>query len=111
MNRSFVDTALDSKLDSLDGMEFSHRNLQYSTIIDVMIVWTKKAECSASGLSSACSVTSDTTFEIEGRIHLAIAETNEAFRLSGIDAELRLVHYYRDPSYVETTFARALYEL
>jgi hypothetical protein len=69
--------------------------------IDIMVVWTKLAECSNAGLPSGCTVTESTENMIRGIIDLAIAETNTAFALSGIFTSLRLVHAYRDPNYVE----------
>jgi hypothetical protein len=71
--------------------------------IDVMVVWTKQAECKVSKLTSACTLTATTENNIRGLIDLAVAETNTAFQLSGILSSLRLVHAYRDPVYVEPT--------
>ena len=73
--------------------------------IDIMVVWTKEAECLNSGLIKTCTLTSTTETNMRGRIDLAIAETNTAFVYSGIFTELRLVHAYRDPTYVEPTTA------
>jgi hypothetical protein len=70
--------------------------------IDVLVIWTKAAECSNAGLASSCSVSSATESIMRGLIDLAIAETNTAYELSGIFTSLRLVHAYRDPDYVET---------
>jgi hypothetical protein len=70
--------------------------------IDVMVVWTKLAECGNAGLLSGCIVTASTESMMRGRIDLAVAETNTAYALSGIFASLRLVHAYRDPDYVES---------
>jgi hypothetical protein len=69
--------------------------------IDVMVVWTKLAECRRAGLAPGCIVTSSTENLMRGLIDLAIAETNTAFALSGIFSSLRLVHAYREPDYVE----------
>ena len=47
-------------------------------------------------------------------IALAIAETNQAYADSGINTELRLVHEYRDETYVESSasaFSRALNDI
>lgn len=70
--------------------------------IDVMVVWTKAAECGNAGLISGCTVTAATENMMRGLIDLAIAETNTAYELSGILTVLRLVHAYRDDDYVET---------
>jgi hypothetical protein len=71
--------------------------------IDVMIIWTKAAECTKAGLPSGCVVSSTTESIMRGLIDLAIAETNTAFTLSGIFTTLRLVHAYRDPTYNEVS--------
>jgi hypothetical protein len=70
--------------------------------LDIMVVWTKKSECAASSLSD-CILTLQTEANMRGLIELAIEETNTAFTLSGVNAQLRLVHAYRDPIYVEVT--------
>ena len=69
--------------------------------IDIMVVWTKLAECRKAGLLPGCIVTTSTENIMRGLIDLAIAETNTAYALSGIFTSIRLVHAYRDPDYVE----------
>ena len=69
--------------------------------IDIMVVWTKAAECGNAGLVSSCTVTAATENLMRGLIDLAIAETNTAYELSGILTVLRLVHAYRENDYVE----------
>merc|ERR1711862_669820 len=59
---------------------------------DVMVVWTKRAECKNSGLSPGCTLTTQTRANMFAKINLAVDETNTAFSLSGINTELRLVH-------------------
>ena len=71
--------------------------------VDVLVVWTKKAECNNAGLPSGCTLTDATENKMRGLIDLAVAETNTAFELSGMFSTLRLVHAYRDPVYVEST--------
>lgn len=70
--------------------------------IDVMVVWTKKAECRKSGFAAGCTNTATTENNMRGLIDLAVAETNTAYTLSGVTTQLRLVHAYREPNYVET---------
>ena len=70
--------------------------------VDVLVVWTKKAECNNAGLPSDCSLTDVTEFKMRGLIDLAVAETNTAFELSGIFSSLRLVHAFRNSDYVES---------
>lgn len=71
--------------------------------IDILVVWTMDAECRYSGLAVGCTVTPQTETKMRGLIDLAVAETNTAFELSGILTSLRLVHAYRDPTYIETS--------
>jgi hypothetical protein len=71
--------------------------------IDVMVVWTKEAECKTSKLQPGCTLTATTESNMRGLIDLAVAETNTAFELSGMLSSLRLVYAYRHPTYVEPT--------
>ena len=71
--------------------------------IDIMVVWTKDAECMNSNLAVGCIRTNTTESNMRGLIDLAIAETNAAFVFSGINTELRLVHAYSDTAYIEPT--------
>jgi hypothetical protein len=80
------------------------RSLEYDDSgknIDIMVVWTRGAECRNSGKSQNCNPTSYTERNMMALVNLAIDETNEAFELSGVQTELRLVHAYRHPNYVE----------
>jgi hypothetical protein len=69
--------------------------------VDVMVVWTKVAECVASNMTANCTHTAQTGTNIRGLIDLAVLETNVAFSLSNIATRLRLVHAYRDDTYEE----------
>lgn len=82
-----------------------HRGLvdDSGSTIDVMVVWTKKAECRKSNLAVGCTNTATTENNMRGLIALAVAETNTAYSLSGVTTQLRLVHAYREPNYVEAT--------
>ena len=82
-----------------------------SPTIDVMVLWTKKAECQNSMLHESCSPTAMTKANMENVIALAISETNTAFSASGVNAQLRLVHSYREESFVESSSSQALYAL
>ena len=90
---------------TLRGSNHHHENRQLfdnsGSNIDVLVVWTKLAECLKAGLLPGCIVTSSTESLMRGLIDLAIAETNTAYALSGIFTSLRLVHAYRDPDYIE----------
>jgi hypothetical protein len=102
-NPSLVDDVEFDEIQSLRGNR--RRNLydDSGATIDVMVVWTKQAECKVSKLTPNCTLTAITENNIRGLIDLAVAETNTAFQLSGILSSLRLVHAYRDPVYVEPT--------
>jgi hypothetical protein len=71
--------------------------------LDVMVVWTKKAECKNIGLSDSCQLSAVSTNAMIDRIELAVAETNTAFIASGVNTMLNLVHSYREESYVEAS--------
>jgi hypothetical protein len=73
--------------------------------LDIMVVWTQKAECAYSDEPDNCAVTDTTTNNMNGLIGLAVAETNVAYIQSGIETQLRLVHSYRHPTYVEGSIA------
>ena len=98
---------------SVDG-----RKLQTTTNseVDIMVVWTKKAECRYSNKAAGCTPNDTTQDAFMALVNLAIEETNQAFINSGVHLQLRLVHAYRDTTgYVEidpaggdTAYDRAL---
>jgi hypothetical protein len=80
----------------------TERRLTSHPIIRVLVVWTQAAECAQSSLSSGCTVTAVTSANMEALAELAVQETNTAYSLSGVNAELQLAFAYRDPgNYVE----------
>jgi hypothetical protein len=81
------------------------------TILDVMVVWTRNAECKNSGKSKGCQTTEATKTAMLGLIDLAVAETNVAFKESIVHATIRLVHAYQDPTYTEGSMSRALKDI
>jgi hypothetical protein len=86
----------------------SHRSLA-KTQIGVVVAWTRNAECRVAGKSLPCTRTSSTTSAMRGKINLAVEETNTAYELSGINAELKLVHaYYTSFDEGSTDFSGAL---
>lgn len=89
----------------LRGSSPAHRGLvgDDGSVIDVMVVWTKRAECMTSDLDGDCSLTATTKNNMRGLIDLAVTETNMAYDLSGVATQLRLVHAYRDETYVEAS--------
>jgi hypothetical protein len=87
---------------SVRGQRDSRRLFDDSgSTIDIMVVWSKAAECGTSSLLSPCTFTAQTELAILGKINLALAYTNTAFAESQISTQLRLVHAYQHPSYVE----------
>ncbi len=76
--------------------------------LDVMVVWTSKAECRNYGLDEGCTLTAETAAAMEARINLAIDETNTAFDLSGVQTQLFLAHAYRHESFNESSMSEDL---
>lgn len=68
------------------------------TDIDILVVWTRDAECDFAGLAVGCAVTARTQAMIQSEIAFFIAEMNDAYSNSLIDLEVKLVHSYRDES-------------
>jgi hypothetical protein len=88
------------------GANARHRKLPYDDSganIDIMVLWTKEAECKNSRLPTGCNLTTTTESNMRGLIDLAVAETNTAYSLSGMLSSLRLVHAYRENNFEETT--------
>jgi len=80
--------------------------------IDVMVPWTYRAECAHSNLDANCATTEQTAQKMMDLAELAVQETNTAYTSSGINAQLLLVHAYReDKSYVETSNSNTLNHL
>ena len=73
--------------------------------LDIMVLWTMKSECRRSGLAEGCILTETTRNNMEGLVNLAVLNTNVAFTNAGITTQLRLVHQYRHPSYIESSFS------
>jgi hypothetical protein len=71
--------------------------------VDIMVVWTKAAECGTAGKASPCTLNAATEQTMRGLIDLSVAYTNVAFNMSGALTQLRLVHAYRDEDYIEST--------
>merc|ERR1719221_2167400 len=88
------------------------RHLQASdTEIDVMVVWTAKAECKRANQPEGCTRNASTESGMRGLIDLAVEETNVAYANSGIGARLRLVHAAILPGYVEPGFGDSLSQI
>jgi len=72
------------------------------TVVDIMVVWTKSAECIKSYLSANCTVSTQTRQNMKLSILFFLQETNMAFANSGINLRLNLIHEQR-VLYEETT--------
>jgi len=77
-------------------------------VLDVMVVWTKDAECKNAGFVPGCTLTASTDSSMRALIDLAVEETNTAYEISGANTELLLVHAYRHPTYTASSFNGAL---
>ena len=86
------------------------RGLQEKIIVDVLIVYTRNAECKAAGLANGCTLTDTTKAKADAKCALAIEKNNVAYSNSGINAEFRLVHTSR-VSYTEQGFSNGLNHL
>jgi hypothetical protein len=95
------------------GDDLLHRDLQSKVVIDTLVIYTANAECRTAGLARECTRTTTTRTSILDLINLAVSETNTAFSLSGVNAELNLVHAAFD-TYVEASsdaLDTALYDM
>jgi hypothetical protein len=111
-NPSFNDTdAENSPLKKARGNARRQLYDDSGSNVDILVVWTKEAECRNAGLPVGCTVTEQTANKMRGLIQLAVSETNTAYQLSGILSALRLVHSYRDPDYIEKSFSASLNDL
>ena len=94
--------------------EEPERRLSTTTItnLDIMVVWTKMAECELSSdkdENDDCRKVSEKTHkQMLAKVYLAVDETNQAFIDSDIPANLRLVHTYRHPKYKESDENRSI---
>mmetsp|Transcript_4764 Transcript_4764/g.6891 ORF Transcript_4764/g.6891 Transcript_4764/m.6891 type:complete len:1246 (-) Transcript_4764:33-3770(-) len=92
-------------IDQVDGITQPQQNLRRLVDsperLDVMVLYTKNAMCSAAGFSRGgrCEAKSINKATIEGLINLAVAETNTAYELSGINTRLNLVHIHYEANY------------
>ena len=101
-----------SNLTNLVDHDASTRKLDDSgAYLDIMVVWTKLAECAASGLGESCTLTANTEATMRTKLALAVSETNEAYSSTGVNTELVMVHAYRHPDYVESSFEVSLDDL
>jgi len=93
-----------------DVVSLGNSTMAQDPEMDVMVMWTRDAECKNAGLSTGCTVTSDTYDSMLATVELAMVETNQAYTNSQINARVRLVHYYRS-DYQETSFGGSLNDL
>jgi len=93
----------------VDSLENNGTTAQ-SAEIDVMVLWTRDAECKNAGLQAGCTVTPDTYSAMMATVELAVVETNQGYSNSQVDARIRLVHSYRS-DYQERGFSGSLTDL
>ena len=86
---------------NFDEEEIRQRALNGNHIIDIMVIWTIAAECQFDGQKARCQPSQRTWDKMFADVQLAIAETNTAFTKSQINAQLRLVHAYRNEKFLE----------
>lgn len=111
-----VDVAAAAEMDGEDaeeglaGDDAAHASAAES-VMGVMVVWTKHAECRNAGRARGCRLTASTRSRMAARINLAVEETNKGYKSSQVQAQLRLVHSRREDRYSEATsdaFGKAL---
>ena len=81
--------------------EYVHQDLAGNVIIDALVLYTADAECANAGQALGCVRNPTTEASIRSKINLAVAETNTAYSLSGVNVVLNLVHATYD-DYIET---------
>ena len=98
---------------TLEFGDQNHRHLLDDTggNLDVMIVWTRAAECEEAGLRAGCTVSSRTHENMKQMTRLAINAANTAFQSSGVQTSLHIAHSYRHPTYVEASSANTNLDL
>ena len=108
-NQSIVASSPGSMLDSIKNniSQQAGRKLgdDLGGNMDILVVWTKEAECRNSNQAGTCTVTATTLANMETLIELAVLETNNGYTASGVDSSILLVHMYRHPTYIEPSFS------
>jgi len=101
---SNIRPVLDLGLDPVQLIEeHGFRSLNGATDeIDLMVAWTRRAECRAFGQSVTCTPTAQSERNMRSMIDQTVSETNLALENSEIDLKITLVHAYRE-SYDEST--------
>mmetsp|Transcript_9556 Transcript_9556/g.20665 ORF Transcript_9556/g.20665 Transcript_9556/m.20665 type:complete len:510 (+) Transcript_9556:277-1806(+) len=74
---------------SLRGESQNERSLLATPVIDILVIYTQGAKRDAQNHNHG---------PIQDLVNLAVAQTNEAYVNSGINAELRLAHLHEDTS-------------
>ena len=71
--------------------------------IDVLVVWTRQAECryTGKGTGPVCGLDQSSYDSMAGLVDLLVAQANAAYTSSGVQFTIRLVHAYRHETYVE----------
>jgi len=97
-------------LNPLKGESRRRTNEDNGVEIDVMVVWTKKAECLNARREISCKVNAITKDFMQALVNLAVQETNVAMSNSGVSTQLNLVHSYRS-NYNENDGSTSLTDL
>ena len=67
-------------------------NIASMITIDVLVLWTKNAECKYATEDRSCTRNNGTKEQMVALIELAIFETNTAYEKSGVNLKLELAH-------------------
>ena len=105
--RPEVSSQVTHKKEKLFSPRLRRSSNETSSFIDVMVLWTRLAECRNSHLPPFCFVSPRTHKHMRALVYLALSETNLALD----PVRLRLVHADREDSYVETTSQAAIHHL
>jgi hypothetical protein len=86
------------------------RAAAHGTELRLLALWTSSAKCLTSGETEECIRSEQTTSNIKEYLNQAVAETNDAFLLSGANLQIKLVHSEMI-NYKETSMLSDLTEL
>ncbi len=106
--KSYLRISNDPALEQEEQVESRYLYDDNGGNLDIMVVWTIKAECKNYNLPDNCTPNAETAKAMMALINLAIDETNTAYELSGVRTQLYLAHAYRHPTFVETSMTRSL---
>lgn len=82
-----------------------------TTIINIMVVWTRRYECHHSGEPTGCIPNSTTTAKVRAKIDRSIANANRAFANSQIGGRLNAVRIARHRGFGETNITEDMNQM